>query len=129
MKKTAVAAIGAALLATSFVSTADAAPRHHHHGGWGWGAGAGLATGLIVGGAVGAAAASSYGPYGYAPGPYYNYAPGPYYNYAPGPYYSEAPVPAQPRVVYRDRIVKQRGCVTSTRYDYKGEPYEWKDCQ
>jgi hypothetical protein len=115
MKTFATAAVGAALLATSFAATAEAAPRHHHHWGWG-GAGAGLATGLIVGGVVGAAAAGAYGPY---------YGPAPYTAYGPGPTYYQAP----PAVVYGDRVVKERGCVSSTRYDYQGQPYTWKDCQ
>lgn len=114
MKKLALAALGAALVTTSFApAPVEAKPRHwRHHHGWhgGWGAGAaGLATGLIVGGAI-ASAASPYG-YGYGYGPSY-YAP-PAVTYAPAP-------------TVRSRA--NPNCVMTTRYDQTGMPFEWWDC-
>ncbi len=75
----AVAAIGAAALATS--STADARWGGGWHGGWGWRGGWGWGPGPFVAGAlIGGALAAPYyygGYYGY--GSYYPYGPYPYY--------------------------------------------------
>ena len=97
-------ALGATII-TAGVGVAEARARF-------WpGVAAGAVGGLIVGSAIANANRPTY--YGSAPGRVY-------YEEEPE-YYVPAPAP---RRVYRSGP----NCVSYTKYDMNGQPYEWKDC-
>jgi hypothetical protein len=96
----------AAVLGATLVSAGAAEARPHF-----WpGVAAGAVGGLIVGSAIANANRPAY---------YYG-EPG-YYADAE-PEYIQAPPP--PRRVYRS----SPNCVSYTKYDINGQPFEWKDC-
>lgn len=99
-----LAAIVGATLVTA--GAAEARPRF-----WG-GVAAGAVGGLIVGSAIANANRPAY---------YYDEAPPRRVYVEEEPDYVPAP---PPRRVYRSAP----NCVSYTKYDMNGQPYEWKDC-
>lgn len=100
MKFLATAAVGAALAATSVVTPAQAFPQNLVIGG-----AVGLASGLLLGGAIANAHQPRAQVYGYQPS-------GEVYGSVASPEWSAGP-----------------NCTASTRYDYAGRPFVWKDCR
>lgn len=106
MKRLLTGTLAATVLVVTLTAGATSAEaRHRHWHGWG-GAAVGLGAGMIIGSAL-------------AQPRYYD----------PGPAYVYDDEDAPPPVIYRQAPRRSApNCVSYTKYDYQGRPYEWKDC-
>lgn len=127
MKKIIVTALAAAVAAGSLTVPAEAGSR-----GRAVAAGiVGLAAGAIIGGAIADAHRRDEGEVVYVQPRqrYYYNDPEPVYAAPRYRYVEPQPVYVEPAPRYVERRRHYRpACQTEIRYDYRGQAYEWKDC-